>query len=291
MRCKLCISCKKVNNFTKGCKDTRRSAPSVLRHIDPKFCADHHGYEWVDSSAQFDVHGLQRNELWTLCFQLVGEARRCVSCPLCRGKCSSCSARHECLTGAGIFNPKPNFNKAAEPTFGRNSRPAHENFYRSPAEQPDGLSQGFAAVAISANPPHFMSWTSALTLNCPLCLSAYVQIYSNSNLLLVACPVLIFFRAPTLITFSRIFIYRYIVYIAIKLLLRWHTHTHTHTPCIYETYLMVIILWFTDLMFHMQTLLLLLKSQCKGDVFTIFWFLVIPLSERSELKKMGFQPP
>ena len=36
------------------------------------------------------------------------------------------------------------------------------------------VSQGFAAVAISANPPHFMSWTSALTENCPLRLSAYV---------------------------------------------------------------------------------------------------------------------
>ena len=36
------------------------------------------------------------------------------------------------------------------------------------------VSQGFAAVAISPNPPHFMSWTSALTENCPLRLSAYV---------------------------------------------------------------------------------------------------------------------
>ena len=54
-----------------------------------------------------------------------------------------------------------------------------------------------------------------------------------------------------------------------------------------ETYLTVIILWFTDLMFHLQTLLLLLRSQCKSDVFTIFWFLVIPLSEHSELKKNG----
>ena len=35
--------------------------------------------------------------------------------------------------------------------------------YRRPAEQPDGLSYGFATVAISANPPHFMSWTLALT--------------------------------------------------------------------------------------------------------------------------------
>ena len=50
-----------------------------------------------------------------------------------------CSARHECLTGAGIFNPKPDFDIAAEPTFGRNPRPAHENFYWMPAEQPDGL--------------------------------------------------------------------------------------------------------------------------------------------------------
>ena len=101
-------------------------------------------------------------EWMTVCFQLVGETRgRCVSCPLCRGKCSSCSARHECLTGAGIFNLKPDFDKAAEPTLGRNPRPAHENFYRfrRPTEQPDGLSQGFAAVAISANPPHIMSWT------------------------------------------------------------------------------------------------------------------------------------
>ena len=60
---------------------------------------------------------------------------------------------------------------AAEPTFGRNPRPAHENFYRRPVEQPDGLSQGFAAVAISANNK---TWTSALTENCPLRLSAYV---------------------------------------------------------------------------------------------------------------------
>ena len=55
-----------------------------------------------------------------------------------------------------------------------------------------------------------------------------------------------------------------------------------------ETYLTVIILWFADLMFHLQTLLLLLRSQCKGDFFTIFWFLVIPLSEHSELKKWDF---
>ena len=40
-------------------------------------------------------------------------------------------------------------------------------------------------------------------------------------------------------------------------------------------------------MFHLQTLLLLLRSQCKGDVFTIFRFLVIPLSEHSEFKKWG----
>ena len=39
----------------------------------------------------------------------------------------------------GFFNPKPDFDKAAEPTFGRNRRPAHENFYRMPADQPDGL--------------------------------------------------------------------------------------------------------------------------------------------------------
>ena len=74
----------------------------------------------------------------------------------------------------GIFNPEQDFDKAAEPTFGRNPRPADENLHRRHAKQPDGLSQGFAAVAISANPPHFMSWSSALTENCPLRLSAYV---------------------------------------------------------------------------------------------------------------------
>ena len=41
-------------------------------------------------------------------------------------------------------------------------------------------------------------------------------------------------------------------------------------------------------MFHPQTLLLLPRSQCKSDGFTIFRFLVIPLSEHSELKKWGF---
>ena len=74
----------------------------------------------------------------------------------------------------GNFSPEQDFDKAAEPTFGRNSRPADENLHRRPAKQPDGLSQGFAAVAISANPPHFMSWSSALRENCPLRLSAYV---------------------------------------------------------------------------------------------------------------------
>ena len=48
----------------------------------------------------------------------------------------------------GIFNPEQDFDKAAEPTFGRNPRTADENLYRRPAKQPDGLSQGFAAVAI-----------------------------------------------------------------------------------------------------------------------------------------------
>ena len=54
----------------------------------------------------------------------------------------------------GIFDPEQDFDQAAEPTFGRNPRPADENLHRRPAKQPDGLSQGFAAVAISANPPH-----------------------------------------------------------------------------------------------------------------------------------------
>ena len=62
----------------------------------------------------------------------------------------------------GIFNREQNFDKAAEPTFGRKPRPADENLHRRPAKQPDGLSQSFAAVAISANPPRFMSWSSAL---------------------------------------------------------------------------------------------------------------------------------
>ena len=74
----------------------------------------------------------------------------------------------------GIFNPEQDFNKAAEPTFGRNPGPADENLNRRPAKQPDGLSLGFAAVATSANPPHFISWSSALRENCPLQLSAYV---------------------------------------------------------------------------------------------------------------------
>ena len=74
----------------------------------------------------------------------------------------------------GNFNPEQDFDKAAEPTFGRNPLPADENLHQRPANQPDGLSQGFAAVAISANPPHFMSCSSALTENCPLRLSAYV---------------------------------------------------------------------------------------------------------------------
>ena len=120
----------------------------------------------------------------------------------------------------GIFNPEQDFDKAAEPTFGRSPRPADENLHRRPTKQQDGLSQGFAAVAISANLPHFMSWSSALTENCDPRLSAYVWTYSNSNLLLVACSILILFLAPTLITFSRIIIYMYIVYIANKLLLR-----------------------------------------------------------------------
>ena len=58
----------------------------------------------------------------------------------------------------GIFNPEQDFDQAAEPTFGRNPRPADENLHRRPAKQPDGLSQGFyfifVAVAISANAPH-----------------------------------------------------------------------------------------------------------------------------------------
>ena len=58
----------------------------------------------------------------------------------------------------GIFNPEQDFDKAAESTFGRNPRPADENLHRRPAKQPDRLSQGFAAVAISANRPHFISW-------------------------------------------------------------------------------------------------------------------------------------
>ena len=61
----------------------------------------------------------------------------------------------------GIFNPEQDFDKAAKLTFGRNPRPADENLHRRYAKQPDGLSQGFAAVAISANPPHFMSWSGA----------------------------------------------------------------------------------------------------------------------------------
>ena len=46
----------------------------------------------------------------------------------------------------GIFDPEQDFDKAAEPTFGRNPRPADENLHRRPAKQPDGFSQGFAAV-------------------------------------------------------------------------------------------------------------------------------------------------
>ena len=33
------MACKKDNNFTRGCKDMRRSA--LLRHINPTFCVDH----------------------------------------------------------------------------------------------------------------------------------------------------------------------------------------------------------------------------------------------------------
>ena len=130
----------------------------------------------------------------------------------------------------GIFNPEQDFDKAAEPTFGRNPRPADENLHRRHAKQPDGLSQGFAAVAISANPPHFMSWSSALTENFPLRLSAYVYIYSNSNLLFVACSILILFLAPTLITFSRILHSLYCKQASLTLT---HTNTHTmHLDCI-----------------------------------------------------------
>ena len=39
----------------------------------------------------------------------------------------------------GIFNPEQDFDKAAEPTFGRNPRPADENLHRRPAKQPDGF--------------------------------------------------------------------------------------------------------------------------------------------------------
>ena len=39
MRCRLCMACKKENNFTRGCEDMRRS--DLLRHIDPNFCVDH----------------------------------------------------------------------------------------------------------------------------------------------------------------------------------------------------------------------------------------------------------
>ena len=39
MRCRLCVACKKENNFTRGCNDMRRSA--LLRHINPTFCVDH----------------------------------------------------------------------------------------------------------------------------------------------------------------------------------------------------------------------------------------------------------
>ena len=55
----------------------------------------------------------------------------------------------------GLFHPEQD--EAAEPTFGRNPRPADEILHRRPAKQPDGLSPGFAAVAISANAPYFMS--------------------------------------------------------------------------------------------------------------------------------------
>ena len=37
----------------------------------------------------------------------------------------------------GIFNPEQDFDKAAEPTFGRNPRPVDE--HRRPAKQPDGF--------------------------------------------------------------------------------------------------------------------------------------------------------
>ena len=127
----------------------------------------------IKIEVQSKYRGMNCEQL--ICFQLVYEARRCISSPLCCGKCSSCSARHECLARAGDFQPRTGFWQSCGTDFWKEpSRPADENLHRRPAKQPDGLSQGFAAVAISANPLHFMSWSSALTENCPLRLSAYV---------------------------------------------------------------------------------------------------------------------
>ena len=61
----------------------------------------------IKIEVQSKYRGINCEQL--ICFQLVYEARRWVSNPLCCGKCSSCSARHECLARAGDFQPRTGF--------------------------------------------------------------------------------------------------------------------------------------------------------------------------------------
>ena len=61
----------------------------------------------IKIEVQSKYRGMNCEQL--ICFQLVYEARRWVSSPLCCSKCSSCSARHECLARAGDFQPRKGF--------------------------------------------------------------------------------------------------------------------------------------------------------------------------------------
>ena len=75
----------------------------------------------------------------------------------------------------GIFNPEQDwFWQSCRTDFWKEPSTSWWEFASKARQAARWISQGFGAVAISENPPHFMSWSSALTENCPLRLPAYV---------------------------------------------------------------------------------------------------------------------
>ena len=70
----------------------------------------------------------------TVCFQRVDEARRCVSRPFLLWQVQQLFCPSQMPHQSGNFQPQTGFDKAAEPNFGRNPRPAHENFHQRPAK-------------------------------------------------------------------------------------------------------------------------------------------------------------